>query len=276
MAENKLEYVPRSFDIYGSKQKAVAVIEIPEEIKAYEAHLAEALMKVNKNIKSVLSKDSGRKGEYRTNELRLLAGDSDTEVLHKESGCFFRLDPMMVYFSPRESSERDRLVEVVKDGEDILVMFSGVGPLPIRVSKRHENIRVTSVELNPVAHNYCIENIHLNKVADKVDALQGDVKEVCPRLRRVYDRVMMPLPKGAYRFLDTAMLMLSDPGFLHFYHWAPEENLFSKAETLISDAAEAAGQVAEFSERVKVSQYSPGVWKVRVDALITRGQNHPE
>ena len=104
--EDSIGLVTRSFDIYGSKRKAVVVIEIPEELREYEGSIARAIIKVNKNVASVLEKESGRRGDYRTRELRLVAGDPDTEVLHRESGCVFRLNPRTVYFSPRESSER--------------------------------------------------------------------------------------------------------------------------------------------------------------------------
>ncbi|MGD2201402.1 MAG: class I SAM-dependent methyltransferase family protein, partial [Candidatus Bathyarchaeota archaeon] len=199
LPENTLNLVTRSFDILGSKRKAVAIIEIPDELEDYESAIAEALMRVNKNVTSVLSKESGRRGEYRTRDLRLIAGDPDTEVLHRESGCVFRLDPRRVYFSPRESSERSRLVSAAGEDEDVLVMFSGVGPIPIRLAKEHSEMRITAVELNPIAHNYCVDNIHLNRVSGKIGAFQGDVRTVCPSLGRLYDRVLMPLPKGAYR-----------------------------------------------------------------------------
>lgn len=264
--QDSIGLVTRSFDIYGSKMKAVAVIEIPEELRDYEGLIARAIMKVNKNVASVLKKESGRRGDYRTRELRLVAGDPDTEVLHRESGCVFRLDPRTVYFSPRESSERDRLSSTVRDGEDVLVMFSGVGPLPIRIAKRLKNVHITAVELNPHAHNYCVENIHLNRVADRIEAIRGDVREVCPGLGRLYDRIVMPLPRGAYVFLDVAVPLLKDGGVLHLYHWAPEGDLFSETEELITEAFKAEGKNAEFVGRVKVSQYSPRTWKIRVDA----------
>ena len=267
--EEKIGLVTRSFDIYGSKRKAVAVVEIPDELREFEGLIALTIMKVNKNVASVLGKESGRKGEYRTRELRLLAGDPDTEVLHRESGCVYRLDPGTVYFSPRESSERERLSSAVGEGEDVLVMFSGVGPLPISIAKRRRNVHVTAVELNPYAHNYCVENIHLNRVADRVEAIKGDVREVCPRLGKLFDRIMMPLPKGAYEFLDIAVPLLKSGGVLHFYHWAPEGDPFSEAEALIIGTAEAEGKKVRFMDRVKVSQYSPRTWKIRVDARVS-------
>ena len=267
--ENKIGLVTRSFDIIGSKQKAVAVVEVPEELRDFEGAIARAVMKVNKNVASVLVKESCRTGEYRTRELRLVEGDPDTEVLHREAGCVYRLDPRTVYFSPRESSERERLSSAVRDGEDVLVMFSGVGPIPISIAKRRRNVHITAVELNPCAHNYCVENIHLNRVADSIEVILGDVREVCPGLGRLYDRIMMPLPRGAYKFLDVAVPLLKNVGVLHLYHWAPDKDLFSEAEELIAKAVEAEGKNAGFEGRFKVSQYSPRTWKIRVDARIT-------
>lgn len=265
----KADSITRAFDIYGSKLKAVAVIEIPEELKDYEGPIAEAIMKVNKNVTSILAKESARTGDYRTRDLRLIAGEPDTEVLHRESGCLFRLDPRTIYFSPRESRERDRLAAVVGGGEDVLVMFSGVGPLPIRIAKSREDVTVVAVELNPSAHNYCVENVHLNKVSDRVEPILGDVREVCPILGRRFDRIMMPLPRGAHMFLDVAVPILKEGGVLHFYHWAPTENLFSEAEELLQKAAGDHKMEAEITDRVRVSQYSPRTWKIRVDARMS-------
>lgn len=269
LPEDSLRLVPRSFDIVGSKQKAVAIIELPEDLRKFERQIASAIMKVHKSVASVLAKESRRMGEFRIRELRLVAGEPDTEVVHKESGCLFKLDPRKAYFSTRESAERERMVAKVGDGESVLVMFSGVGPFPICIAKRHRSVRVTAVELNPHAHNYCVENIHLNKVSDQVTALLGDVREVCPKLGRVFDRILMPLPKGAHRFLDVSIPLLRDGGVLHFYHWAHEPDLFSHAEELVAGAAEGCGRLAETLDRVKVSQYSPHIWKIRIDARVS-------
>jgi tRNA (guanine37-N1)-methyltransferase len=245
----------------------VAIIEVPEGLREYEEPIARALMRVQKSVASVLSKESGRVGEFRTREMRLIAGDPDTEVLHRESGCAFRLDPRTVYFSPRESQERGRIAEATSDGEEVLVMFSGVGPLPIRITKLLPGVRATAIELNLYAHNYCVENIHLNKVGDRVEARHGDVREVAASLDKKYDRVLMPLPKGAYKFLDVAVPLLKEGGVLHFYHWAPSEDMYGEAEGLVKAAFKREGREAAVTDRVRVSQYSPRYWKVRIDAV---------
>jgi tRNA (guanine37-N1)-methyltransferase len=266
--EDLLPSTPSSFDILGSRSGAVAVIEIPEELEPYEKEIAAAIQAVHGNVRSVLSKDSGREGEYRLRSLRLIAGDPDTEVIHKESGCRFKLDPRLTYFSTRESTERERLVEMVQPGEDVLVMFSGVSPISICVAKRHPDVTVTAVEINPEAHRYAVENTRLNKVADRVKPILGDVREVCPSLKTVFDRVLMPLPKGAHMFLDVAIPMVKPGGVLHFYHWAPEDDLYGEARRLVAEAVENEGRQVEFTGGEKVSLYSPRVYKVRVDMLI--------
>ena len=246
----------------------MAVIEIPDELASYEKEIAEAIQAVHGNVRSVLSKDSGREGEYRLRLLRLIAGDPDTEVIHKESGCRFKLDPRVTYFSTRESTERERIVEMVQPGEEVLVMFSGVSPIAVCVAKNHPDVEVTAVEINPEAHRYAVENVRLNKVADRVKPILGDVREVCPSLDTVFDRVLMPLPKGAYMFLDVAVPMVKPGGVLHFYHWAPEDDLFTEAQRLVAEVAENDGRLAEFIGGEKVSLYSPRIYKVRVDMLI--------
>jgi len=266
--EDLLSSIPSSFDILGSRSGAVAVIEIPDELASYEKEIAEAIQAVHGNVRSVLSKDSGREGEYRLRLLRLIAGDPDTEVIHKESGCRFKLDPRVTYFSTRESTERERIVEMVQPGEEVLVMFSGVSPIAVCVAKNHPDVEVTAVEINPEAHRYAVENVRLNKVADRVKPILGDVREVCPSLDTVFDRVLMPLPKGAHMFLDVAVPMVKPGGVLHFYHWAPEDDLFTEAQRLVAEVAENDGRLAEFIGGEKVSLYSPRIYKVRVDMLI--------
>jgi tRNA (guanine37-N1)-methyltransferase len=260
--------VPSSFDILGSREKAVAIIEIPNELTNYQIEVAMALTRVHKNVKSVLVRKSAREGKFRIRELHVIYGDRNTEIIHRESGCRFKLDPRNTYFSSRESTERERIVRKVNSGDKVLVMFSGVGPLPICITKKTPS-SVTAIELNPFAHHYCLENIKLNKVTGYINAILGDVREICPIIGKDYDRTIMPLPKGAYKYLDVAIPTIKEGGILHFYHWAPESDLWSEAVQHILDSSEKCGREVEILDRVKVSQYSPRYLKVRVDAIIT-------
>ena len=44
------------------------------------------------------------------------------------------------------------------------------------------------------AHKYAIENVKLNKL-ENVKLYLGDVKQVLPRIRKSFDRVLMPCPR---------------------------------------------------------------------------------
>jgi tRNA (guanine37-N1)-methyltransferase len=263
-----ISLIPRSFDVIGSKGHAVAVIEVPSGLEPYGQEIGEALMRVQRNVKSVLSKGTERMGEFRVRDMKLLSGDPNTEVLHKESGCVFKVDPSKAYFSPRESTEREKVSSKVAPGEHVLVMFSGIGPFAICIAKRQPTAQCVAVELNPEGHAYCMENIHLNKVGARVKAILGDVRVVCPTLGERFDRVLMPLPKGAYEFLNVAIPIVKPGGVLHFYHWAPRDDPFSEGESLLAATVGEFGRRMEVLERVRVSQYSPSAWKIRIDARI--------
>jgi tRNA (guanine37-N1)-methyltransferase len=257
----------KSFDVIGSKDKAVAIVEIEEGEN--EKKVAEEIMRNNKNVKSVLKKVSGRKGKFRTREFELIAGDENTEVVHREYGYLIKVDPQKVYFSPREATERQRMAGQVKTKEKILVMFSGIAVIPIAIAKKQLDVeKIYGVELNSEAHKYAIENVRINKLSHKIKLINGDVTEVCPNLDEKFDRIIMPLPLEAEKYLELAMKCLKRQGIVHFYCFGPEEDLFSSALKAIEKNAEKIGKKIEILDKRKVSAYSPSKWKVCIDCLI--------
>lgn len=56
LTEEEINIIQSSYDIIGSRGKAVAIMEIPENLKSKEKLLAETIMEKNKTIKSVLKK----------------------------------------------------------------------------------------------------------------------------------------------------------------------------------------------------------------------------
>lgn len=266
-----VEYVPSSFDIIGSREGAVAIVEFPEGApERVKKAVAEAIMKLHKSVRVVLAKTSERKGPYRVRDHEVLAGEGPTEVVHVEHSVRLKLDPTKVYFSPREATERVRVASQVKPGETVMVMFAGVGPYALMIAKKQPLVeKVVAIELNPEAYRYMVENVRLNKLEGKVEPVLGDVKTEAKRWYGVCDRVVMPLPKGAHEFLDRAFLCLKpEGGVIHFYHWAPERDLFSEACMLLEREATLRGMGVRILNTRKVSEYAPRVFKVCVDALI--------
>jgi len=272
LSEEELKLVPSSFDIIGSKEKAAVIVEIPEGLKSREKLIAEVIMQMQKSVKSVLEKTSERKGELRLRGYKLIAGDDNTEAVHKEYGYLLRLDPQKVYFSPREATERQRIAEQVKPNETVMLMFAGIGCFAIAIAKKQPEVnKIIAVEINPHAVEYMKTNARINKISDKIVPILGDVREVCPKYFGKCDRVVMPLPLGAENFLDIAISCLKEEGVIHFYNWGREDDLYSNALKLIESATKKLKVGFEVLNKRKVLPYAPGKYKVCIDFGVKRG-----
>jgi len=248
-----------SYEIIGCKERAIAIVEIRENEKLKQKEIARQIMERHKNVKTVLKKASERKGVERTRSYRLIAGEKNTEVMHLEYGYKLFLDPRKVYFSPRESTERQRIASLVKEGETVMVMFAGVGPLAIAIEKKQPKVeKIIAIEINPYAVRYMKKNVKLNKL-DKIEIILGDVKEECQKFYGKCDRVLMPLPHKSELFLDIGLKYLKGHGWIHLYVIKGENeiNQFAKETATFIGAKEI------FIK--KVLPYAPRVNKYCID-----------
>ncbi|MDD2655919.1 MAG: class I SAM-dependent methyltransferase family protein [Candidatus ainarchaeum sp.] len=251
-----------SYDIVGD----IAVLEIPDNLRAKEKEIAEALLKADQKIKVVLRKEGGMEGEYRVRRFSFLAGENRTETIYVEHGVRMRLDLAKVYFSPRLSHERGRIAENVKAGETVLVMFAGVGPFALVIAKKQKDAKVIGIELNPEAVRYFEENIELNGMEGRVEAVLGDVRKVVPeRFAGFADRVLMPLPKSAEDFLGVALLAAKKGGTIHFYTFVNRKDGKGAAERKAIEAGNKAGRKIEIIESREVRPFSPSTVQIVVD-----------
>jgi len=230
-----------------------------------DRELAEKILRTHKNVKSVLIKKSGRKGRFRLYEFKLFLGDSDTEVVHREYGMRFKLDPKKVYFSPREDTERQRIASFVKEGESVLVLFAGVAPYAIAIARKVRNCRIFCVEINKQACKYARENVKLNRVEGKVFVICADAGKI--QFRKKFDRIVMPLPESAIDFLPAAVKHAKKGSIIHLYSISSGENLFSDVEKLIEEKLRGLARF-RITGRQKVLPYAPKKYKVRVDIMI--------
>ncbi|HLC59739.1 MAG TPA: class I SAM-dependent methyltransferase family protein [archaeon] len=261
----------KSYDVIGSREKAVAIIDVPEKWKKKEVEIAESILKTNKNIRSVLKKSSKRKGKLRLREYELLLGDRNTKVVHKEYGCLIKVDPQKAYFSPREGTERSRLAEQVKAGETVMVMFSGVCPYAIQIAKKQPRVKkILAIEMNPDAVEYAIENIKLNKIHEgKIIPILDDVKDECPNHYGACDRVIMPLPTEAQNYLDIAVKCLQkEGGIIHYYSIGPKEDPYSKAAETVDKVLKKLGKRYEILSQRKVLPYAPRIYKICMEIKV--------
>ncbi|NPA23683.1 MAG: class I SAM-dependent methyltransferase family protein [Crenarchaeota archaeon] len=263
-----LELVPTSFDIIGSRQGAVAIVEIPDELEGYKYEIAKAIMKINKHVRAVLRRVGPRRGTFRLYEYEILI-PGPTEVIHKEAGYLIKLDPTKVYFSPRDQSDRLDIAEQVRDGETILYLFAGVAPYAIAICKRRNVHVIHCVEINPIAVRYMIENVRINKLKGKIVPIEGDVDKVAPEFYYKSDRVLMTLPLGACEYVHHGILCIRrEGGILHFYHVGKEPDIFAEAERLVYETARKLGRDVTIINRRVVRDYAPRMYKIRLDVYV--------
>jgi len=262
-----LASLPRSIDFIGD----LAILEIPEELEGYKGLIGEAILKVFKNVRSVLAKSSAIKGVYRVREYEVIAGSENTETVHKEYGCKYLLDPRKVYFSPRLSYEHYRVASQVNEGETVIDMFAGVGPFSILIAKTHENVKVYSIDINPDAIEYLKRNIYLNGVHNKVIPILGDAREVIwNRLRESADRAIMNLPERAIEYVDVACIALKQlGGIIHFYGFSRGPYDLNEIKNQLVETISKSGRNIEavISERV-IKEIAPYKWQVAIDVKV--------
>ena len=233
-----------------------------------EERALEGILEHNPGIDSILLKDEKVSGEFRVGGYRKLYGEK-TETVHREHGVRIKVDPTKMFFSEREGTERKRIFESVEKGEDILVMFSGAGPFPVTIARNSEAGKITGVEKNPEAVKLARKNLELNSVEDRVEIIEGDVREICPDLGR-FDRVLMPSPTNALNFVDEALGCVKDSGVVVVYSISGKEDLYRPLVEAVRESAERSNLDVEVLEKRVVADFSPAKRKVAVEFRISR------
>jgi tRNA (guanine37-N1)-methyltransferase len=259
----EMQKLVSGFDALGN----IAIIEIPKELEKKEKKIAQAVLETNVGIRTVCKKTGAHKGKYRIEPVKIIAGERKLVADYKESGCRFRIHLGKTFFSPRLSFERLRIAKQINKGETVGTFFAGVGPFPIVFAKHSPMKRAVAIELNPNSVKDLKFNIKLNKMGDTIEPVLGDVKKVVPRkFRGVFDRVVMPLPKGAEDFLKEAMVSLKpEGGIIHFYAFVPAENPFEAIEERIRKTGEKNGFAVEFLSHKQVRTFSKELIQAVID-----------
>ena len=202
-----------AFDQIGN----IIIVRIPESLLIKKKIIGETLLEQVKIAKSVFYQSSAVEGDFRTRNLEILAGEDNTETEYKEFGCRFTVDVENAFFSPRLSTERERITNLIQDGEVMTNMFAGVGMFSIMAAKK-KKCTVFSLDINPVASKLCEKNIKQNKLAGEVISINGDSTEIIKeRLVDKSDRTLMLLPERSDEFLESAISTTKNNGIIHYY-----------------------------------------------------------
>ena len=213
LSTNENDELISAFDQIGD----IIIVRIPESLLSKKKIIGETLLNEVKIAKSVFYQASAVEGDFRTRKLEILAGVNSTETEYKEFGCRFLVDVENVFFSPRLSTERERIANLIQDGEIMTNMFAGIGMFSIMATKK-KKCTVYSLDINPIASKLCEKNIEINKLAGKVISINGDASRIIEEeLMDKSDRTLMLLPERSDEFLESAINTTKDGGIIHYY-----------------------------------------------------------
>lgn len=263
LTSEELGHLVLSYDVVGD----IAIIIVPPELSHQKQVIGNAILETNKNIKVVAKRDSYYHGNFRTIKLEIIGGENRKETIHKEFGIRLCLNLEEVYFSVRSSTERRRIASLVKPGENILVMFSGVAPYPLHIARFSQAASIIGIEENPAAHRYGEKNVVLNKAENKISLLHGDVSVVCPRLEILFDRIVMPLPKAGFQYISVAISRLKTKGSIHFYTMQSPDTIKDTVLTLKNKCLEAGRRIIHH-QSVVCGHTGPNRFRYCIDADI--------
>jgi tRNA (guanine37-N1)-methyltransferase len=202
-----------AFDQIGN----IIIVRIPDSLLSKKKIIGETLLEQVKIAKSVFYQSSAVEGDFRTRNLEILAGEDNTETEYKEFGCKFTVDVENAFFSPRLSTERERIANLIQDGEVMINMFAGVGMFSIMAAKK-KKCTVYSLDINPVASKLCEKNIKQNKLSGNVISINGDSSKIIKeQLVDKSDRTLMLLPERSDEFLESAISTTKNNGIIHYY-----------------------------------------------------------
>ncbi len=247
-----------SFKIIGD----IAMVKLGKNAEKYAELIANKIMEAFPRIKAVWQ-DLGREGMLRKPNVRLLAGKK-SETIHKEHSCLFKLDIRKVMFSVGNQYEKLRIANLVRDGEVVVDMFAGIGYFTIPIANHSKAERIYSIEINPEAYTYLLENLKINRIRN-VTPILGDSKYVCPE--GVANRVVMG-HLFAESFIEVAINALDEKGIIHYHESVPERIIKRPIERVMR-VAKRMGKNCKILNFRKVKNYSPGVVHVVVDAEMT-------
>ena len=266
LSEKESEELFSAFDQVGD----IIVVRIPDSLLPKKKIIGETLLEQVKTAKSVFYQSSSVEGEFRTRDLEILAGEDKTETEYKEFGCRFIVDVEKAFFSPRLSTERDRIADLVQEGETVINMFGGVGMFSIIAAKR-KNCTVYNIDINPVASKLCEKNIGLNKLKGNVISINGDsAKIIEEEFKDKGDRTLMLLPERSDEFLNSAILTTKTNGIIHYYSHVHSDEKANAAILSEKHYLEITPIKSEILASKIVRAVGPKYYQTVVDVKITK------
>ncbi|MCK4895453.1 MAG: class I SAM-dependent methyltransferase family protein [Candidatus Heimdallarchaeota archaeon] len=262
--ENLHEFIPKAYDVIGE----IAVVDIVEEVMEYKKEIGEALYSLFPSLKTVYRKASAVSGQLRTRGLELIAGEKQCETIHHEHGVTIFVDACETYFSPRLVYEHKRVADLIKEGEVIIDLFTGVGPFPLHIAQNH-NATIYAIDINHKAIKCLEKSLLLNKLKGLIKPLHGNCRELASSLPNA-DRIIMNLPSYSLEYIDVVCQILKPGGIIHFYQFvATEDGKNLVVSILKQELAKFDWEIKEIIDFHKVRESAPREIHACLEVVIT-------
>ncbi len=216
-----LHSLPRSFEIIGD----IAIIKLKDKaIIKYSNEIVKAIMSIAKNVRVVYAEEPGLEGEFRVKRLIHLGGEKRSWTIHKEYGIKIYVDIAKAYYNSSLAEEHRRIALMVRDGEVVADLFTGVGPFPLHITSLR-NVIIYAVDKNVEAIKCLLKSITINKLKGRIVSIHADANDFLNIIRdEIFDRVIMNLPHTSLAFLGKVLPKLRKGGYVHLYLIAHDED----------------------------------------------------
>ena len=88
LTKKEFSLIPKTQELVGR----IMVLEVPPELKNKEKIIAQAYLKTNKNIETIVKKNKIHSGNYRLRKVKILAGKRSKETIYLENGVKIKLN----------------------------------------------------------------------------------------------------------------------------------------------------------------------------------------
>jgi tRNA wybutosine-synthesizing protein 2 len=262
----ELPFIPSRWWFVGD----IVILPIPKQLEKYSTEIGSAMLHLEgKKRRTVLGKFGPTEGITRIPDFEYLAGDKNTETIHKELGCKFKIDAAKLTFSPGNIGERKRLLDLVSKNEFIVDMFSCIGNLSLPIAVHKAPKQLIAAEINPTAFRYLEENIKLNRVEDIMKGLLGDNRNILSEFEGKANRVISGYFDVDEEQIRLAFRLCKDNATAHFHLTVPanKELQEQRIAQILALAEKGKRRIANVS-RKRVKKYAPGIEHIVLDVDV--------